>query len=164
MLKEAEQTDELMDESIKLVRATGRASTATIQRKFRIGYIRAKRIIDIMESRGIIGPMVGISPRMVLPDPAQGEKGQDMSDDYCPGKGCLCGAGRADDCVCDGVDWTPHEVYELRARIKELESSRDKAAEVCMRYKHDLAEARLTNEAHCRLITRLTDKLKAEGE
>ena len=40
--------------------------------------------------------------------------------DYFPGKGCKCAAWSYMDCACSDVDWTPKEVYVLRARIKEL--------------------------------------------
>jgi hypothetical protein len=38
------------------------------------------------------------------------------------GKGCKCGAYGSCECGCPDVDWTPQEVYDLRARVKELES------------------------------------------
>ena len=51
----AEQGDSLMNDAIDLVRREGRASVSMLQRRFRIGYTRASRIVDAMEDKGIIG-------------------------------------------------------------------------------------------------------------
>jgi S-DNA-T family DNA segregation ATPase FtsK/SpoIIIE len=51
-----EETDTLLDEAIDLARRQGRASISMLQRRLRIGYTRAARIIDTMEAKGIIGP------------------------------------------------------------------------------------------------------------
>ena len=53
--------DELMPEAIALVRSLGKASTSLLQRRFRIGYTRAARLIDALEDQGIIGPPTGTS-------------------------------------------------------------------------------------------------------
>jgi S-DNA-T family DNA segregation ATPase FtsK/SpoIIIE len=53
--------DELLDEAIALARKLNKASTSMFQRRFRIGYTRAARLIDAMEERGIIGPPTGTS-------------------------------------------------------------------------------------------------------
>ena len=50
-----------MPEAIALVRDLGKASTSLLQRRFRIGYTRAARIMDVMEEEGIIGPPTGTS-------------------------------------------------------------------------------------------------------
>lgn len=42
--------------------------------------------------------------------------------DYVPGKGCLCGAWHESECSCNGVDWTPKEVYRLRNKVKLLKA------------------------------------------
>ncbi len=54
-------SDELLPEAIALVRKLNKASTSLLQRRFRIGYTRAARMIDIMEEDGIIGPPTGTS-------------------------------------------------------------------------------------------------------
>ena len=58
--------DELLPEAIELVVHAQQASVSMLQRRFRIGYNRAARIIDMMEDRQIIGPSDGSRPRNVL--------------------------------------------------------------------------------------------------
>lgn len=58
--------DEFLTQAIEFVVDAGEASTSSIQRKFKVGYSRAGRIVDQMEERGIIGPKVGSKPREVL--------------------------------------------------------------------------------------------------
>lgn len=76
-LQEMEETppqyeDELMEEAIALVRQLNKASTSLLQRRFRIGYTRAARMIDAMEEMGIIGPPTGTSKaREVYPAPEE---------------------------------------------------------------------------------------------
>lgn len=69
-LLEAEESDNendpLLAEAIEVVVETGQASTSFIQRKFKVGYARAGRIIDQMEERGIISGYKGSKPREVL--------------------------------------------------------------------------------------------------
>ncbi len=61
-----DDSDALLPEAIKLVIDEGQASISLLQRKLRIGYARAARIIDEMEARGIIGGYEGSKPRKVL--------------------------------------------------------------------------------------------------
>ena len=63
---EDEVDDELYQEAVRVVCEMGRASTSTLQRRLRIGYGRAARLIDIMEKDGIVGPAEGTKPREVL--------------------------------------------------------------------------------------------------
>jgi S-DNA-T family DNA segregation ATPase FtsK/SpoIIIE len=58
--------DELLPDAIELVVDQGAASVSMLQRRFRIGYNRAARIIDMMEDRQIVGPPDGSRPRQVL--------------------------------------------------------------------------------------------------
>ncbi len=58
--------DELYEEARKLVIRAKKASTSYLQRKFKIGYARAARLMDILEERGIVGPGEGAKPREVL--------------------------------------------------------------------------------------------------
>lgn len=61
-----EDEDELLPEAVELVVDAGQASVSMLQRRFRIGYNRAARIIDMLEARQIIGPSEGSKPRQVL--------------------------------------------------------------------------------------------------
>jgi len=59
--------DELLDEAIKAVREMKKASISLLQRRLRIGYTRAARLIDVLEEKGIIGPAEsGAKPREVI--------------------------------------------------------------------------------------------------
>ena len=62
----ADADDPVLDEAIKVVVELGQASTSLLQRKLKLGYARAARIIDQMEERGIIGGYEGAKPRQVL--------------------------------------------------------------------------------------------------
>ena len=64
-LKE-EYDDPLYDEIVEFVITTGKASASLLQRRFKLGYNRAARVVDLLEERGIIGPMNGSKPREVL--------------------------------------------------------------------------------------------------
>jgi S-DNA-T family DNA segregation ATPase FtsK/SpoIIIE len=61
-----DEYDEKYDEALAFVAETGQASISLIQRRFRIGYNRAARIIEKMEEEGVVGPSDGIKPREVL--------------------------------------------------------------------------------------------------
>lgn len=58
--------DDIFDDAVALVVEMERASVSMIQRRFRVGYTRAARLIDMMEDRGIVGPYEGSKPRKVL--------------------------------------------------------------------------------------------------
>ena len=61
-----EVDDELYQDAVRVVCEMGRASTSTLQRRLRVGYGRAARLIDLMEKDGIVGPADGPKPREVL--------------------------------------------------------------------------------------------------
>lgn len=58
--------DDLMRQAIDMVLETGQASTSMLQRRFRVGYTRAARMIDMMEAMHIVGPNNGSKPREIL--------------------------------------------------------------------------------------------------
>jgi len=60
--------DELFKQAVDVLKSTRRASTSMLQRRLRIGYNRAARIMEIMEEKGIVGPENGSSPREILAD------------------------------------------------------------------------------------------------
>jgi len=65
-MEEPEEKDELFDEAVRVIRQYDRASASLLQRRLKIGYARAARIIDQMERVGIVGPAEGAKPREVF--------------------------------------------------------------------------------------------------
>ena len=61
-----EYDDPLYDDIVEFVITSGKASSSLIQRRFKLGYNRAARIVDLLEERGIVGPQNGSKPREVL--------------------------------------------------------------------------------------------------
>ena len=61
-----EESDPLYDEALEIVLAEGKASASYIQRRLKIGYNRAARIVEEMEERGVVGPANGSKPREVI--------------------------------------------------------------------------------------------------
>ncbi|MRX70652.1 cell division protein FtsK [Bacillus lacus] len=70
----SEVTDDLYEDAVQLVVDMQTASVSMLQRRFRVGYTRAARLIDAMEERGIVGPYEGSKPREVLISKAQHEE------------------------------------------------------------------------------------------
>ena len=64
--EEEEYEDPLYKEIVEFVVRSGKASASLLQRKYKLGYNRAARIIDLLEERGIVGPQNGSKPREVL--------------------------------------------------------------------------------------------------
>ena len=62
------QKDEFYDQAVKVIMESGQASVSILQRRLRLGYTRAARIIDMMEQEGIIGSFEGSKPRKILID------------------------------------------------------------------------------------------------
>jgi S-DNA-T family DNA segregation ATPase FtsK/SpoIIIE len=58
--------DEMLPAAIDVILETGQASVSMLQRRLKLGYARAARIVDEMEERGIVGPFVGSKPRAIL--------------------------------------------------------------------------------------------------
>jgi DNA segregation ATPase FtsK/SpoIIIE, S-DNA-T family len=61
-----DEYDEVYDMAVQIVCEAGKASTSMIQRRLKIGYNRAARIIEMMEREGLVGPADGARPREVL--------------------------------------------------------------------------------------------------
>ena len=76
------EDNQLIEMAIQIIRETQRASTSSLQRRLRIGYTRAARIMDVLEERGMVSPARGSDPREILIDmdgdmPAQAQEEQD---------------------------------------------------------------------------------------
>lgn len=63
---DAGEADEMLPQAIDVVMETGQASTSLLQRRLKLGYARAARVMDQMEARGIVGPSEGSKPRQIL--------------------------------------------------------------------------------------------------
>jgi len=75
ILKEQQKTlmsngekDELYDEAVRVIMESNQASASILQRRLRLGYTRAARIIDTMEQEGLVGPFEGSKPRKIIVD------------------------------------------------------------------------------------------------
>jgi S-DNA-T family DNA segregation ATPase FtsK/SpoIIIE len=64
----SEEDEELVEKCLEIIRQEKKASTSMLQRRLRLGYTRAARIVDILEQRGILGPGEGAKPREILVD------------------------------------------------------------------------------------------------
>ena len=63
---ESEAGDELLPAAVEVILETGQASVSMLQRRLKLGYARAARIVDEMEERGIVGPFEGAKPRQLM--------------------------------------------------------------------------------------------------
>ena len=67
-----EEEDELYQEAVRVVIESGKASTSLLQRRLRVGFNRAARLIEQMEREGIVGPYEGSKPRKVITPKGEG--------------------------------------------------------------------------------------------
>lgn len=77
-----EPEDEFYQQAVDLVRRQQSASVSMLQRRFRIGYNRAARIVDAMEARGVVGPSEGSKPRQVLLPPETEQTKENNNDQH----------------------------------------------------------------------------------
>jgi S-DNA-T family DNA segregation ATPase FtsK/SpoIIIE len=70
------EKDELYETAAKLIIETGQASVSILQRRLRLGYTRAARLIDMMQDEGLVGPYRGSKPREILVNREQWLKDQ----------------------------------------------------------------------------------------
>jgi S-DNA-T family DNA segregation ATPase FtsK/SpoIIIE len=73
-----EDDDEMYEEARMAVMEAGKASTSYLQRKLKLGYARAARLMDKLEERGVIGPGDGAKPREVLEKINRDENGENV--------------------------------------------------------------------------------------
>jgi S-DNA-T family DNA segregation ATPase FtsK/SpoIIIE len=77
--------DEMLPAAVDVILETGQASVSMLQRRLKLGYARAARIVDEMEERGIVGPFMGSKPRTILITKeqwAQMKQGQTLQMDF----------------------------------------------------------------------------------
>ena len=77
--------DDLYEDALQTVTSAGKASTSYLQRKLRIGYARAARLMDMLEERGVIGPSQGSKPRDVV-DSSTNTDGESQVNPYSQGE------------------------------------------------------------------------------
>lgn len=77
-LEDGEDDDEMYEEARACVIEAGKASTSYLQRKLKLGYARAARLMDVLEERGVIGPGDGAKPREVLEKVMHDENGENV--------------------------------------------------------------------------------------
>jgi S-DNA-T family DNA segregation ATPase FtsK/SpoIIIE len=75
------EKDELYDDAVRTIMESGQASVSILQRRMRLGYTRAARIIDMMEQEGMVGPFEGSKPRKILVDRQEWLKKDLMGED-----------------------------------------------------------------------------------
>ncbi len=61
-----DEDPKIIEEAIRLVQSERKASTSMLQRRLKLGYARAARVIDTLESMGIVGPADGSKPREII--------------------------------------------------------------------------------------------------
>ena len=66
--------DPLYNEIVNFAYQTGRISASLLQRRFRLGYNRAARVVDLLEKRGVVGPANGSKPREVIQPTSGGDQ------------------------------------------------------------------------------------------
>ena len=72
----SDETDELLPAAVEVILETGQASTSMLQRRLKLGYSRAARLVDQLEERGYVGPFEGSKPRQLLITKAQWQEMQ----------------------------------------------------------------------------------------
>jgi len=80
--EEGLDADELLPQAIEVILEANQASTSLLQRRLKLGYARAARIVDQMEARGIVGPSEGSKPRQILITREQLYEMQSLNDQY----------------------------------------------------------------------------------
>lgn len=81
--EEEDEDDELYEQAREIVMSAGKASSSYLQRRLKVGYARAARLLDILEERGVVGPGEGSKPREVMGREA-GQEADDETGEYRP--------------------------------------------------------------------------------
>ena len=78
---DSEDSDDLIEDAVEVILAAGKASTSLLQRRLKVGYSRAARMMDLLEEQGVIGPQQGSKPREVLIESLDELYGVDSDED-----------------------------------------------------------------------------------
>ncbi len=78
-MEESDDDDALYEDAKKVVVESGKASASLLQRRLRVGYARAARLLDILEARGVVGPAEGAKPRTIYEQEEEGEEDDSWS-------------------------------------------------------------------------------------
>jgi len=113
---EMEASDELYSAAVQYVVGEQAASVSMIQRRFKVGYARAGRLIDAMEQRGVVGPHEGSKPRQVLVGPGMADAALGI------------GPGEDQDDHSESVDAPPDGVEPHEVTVPEFEADPDNEA------------------------------------
>lgn len=81
MAENSDVDDDLYEEALEVVRSAGKASASLLQRRLRVGYARAARLLDLMEEQGVIGPAQGAKPREIYLETATSEDDEGGEED-----------------------------------------------------------------------------------
>jgi len=79
---DSSEGDDLLEEAKQLVIESGVASASFLQRRMKVGYARAARLLDLMQEEGVIGPAKGAKPRDILVDSVESLGSNDDQDEY----------------------------------------------------------------------------------
>jgi S-DNA-T family DNA segregation ATPase FtsK/SpoIIIE len=66
MVSDGEERDAMFNDAVKLIQESGKASASLLQRRLKLGYARAARVLDELQQAGIVGPVNGAKPREIL--------------------------------------------------------------------------------------------------
>ena len=66
MVSDGEERDAMFNDAVKLIQESGKASASLLQRRLKLGYALAARVLDELEQAGIVGPVNGAKPREIL--------------------------------------------------------------------------------------------------
>ncbi|MFA5075885.1 MAG: DNA translocase FtsK 4TM domain-containing protein [Patescibacteria group bacterium] len=108
--------DELLEDAKDMIVKTGKASASYLQRRFKIGYARAARILDLLEEQGIIGPSDGAKPREILVTEIDEE---DVPDDFIEDDGSEAEGGEVQESAV--VEEKTEEIIETEKNEEEVE-------------------------------------------
>lgn len=121
-------TDELLPAAVEVVLETGQVSVSMLQRRLKLGYSRAARLIDQMEEQGIVGPFEGSKPRQLLITRSQWQEmqcpqGSKPSVSDAPHEDCVFKQPKSSNNISCYAETTPHPIIEKKSTTSEKDLS-----------------------------------------